>query len=220
MICQLYLITPPRLDPVAFKTDLINALDGGAVAAVQLRIKAEDGGPPDREEVRRAAEILMPVVQERDVAFIINDDVELAAEIGADGVHIGQKDMSLVEARIIMGKDAMIGMTCHASRHLAMDAAEAGADYVAFGAFFPSTTKKSKHHPEPEILEIWSNTTNVPCVAIGGITHDNCAALIRSGANFIAVVSAVWDYKDGAGEAVRRFQDILQANQVESPEQD
>lgn len=205
MTCRLYLITPPALEPDSFRLRLIEALEGGDVACVQLRLKSADGAPAPRDQVRAAARILMPEAQKRDVAFLINDDAELAAELGADGVHVGQDDLSAQAARAIVGKDAIVGVTCHDSRHLAMEAAEAGADYVAFGAFFPTATKDAKTSADPEILEIWSTMTTVPCVAIGGITLDNCQALIDAGADFLAVVSAVWDNPHGPGEAVAAF---------------
>ena len=211
MTCRLYLITPPRFDVAAFRPLLIDALDGGDVACVQLRLKADDGGPADVEDVRAAAHELMPLVQDRDVAFLINDDAHLAAELGADGVHVGQDDMPVKKARAIVGPDAIVGATCHESRHLAMIAAEQGADYVAFGAFFPTATKAAKGAPDPEILEIWSTFTTVPSVAIGGITVENCAPLIEAGAVFLAVVSAVWDHADGPGAAVRAFNDRIRA---------
>jgi thiamine-phosphate pyrophosphorylase len=209
MTCRLYLITPPAVNPETFRPRFVEALEGGDVACVQLRLKAADGGPADREAVRAAARILMPEAQKRDVAFIINDDAELAAELGADGVHVGQDDLSAQAARAIVGKDAIVGVTCHNSRHLAMEAAEAGADYVAFGAFFPTQTKAAKTQADLETLEIWSTMTTVPCVAIGGITLDNCEPLIAAGADFIAVVAAVWDHPEGPGAAVKAFNAIL-----------
>ncbi len=209
MTCSLYLITPPTFDPVAFRTVLIEALDAGPVACVQLRLKAADGGPAPKDLVRAAAKVLMDDVQSRDVAFIINDDAELAAELGADGVHVGQDDLGARAARAIVGPDAIVGVTCHDSRHLAMEAAEAGADYVAFGAFFPTGTKTPKALASPEILNVWSTTTNVPCVAIGGITLDNAQTLINAGAEFLAVVSAVWDASDGPAQAVRAFNALM-----------
>lgn len=205
MTCRLYLITPPQFDPQAFRPKLAEALDAGDIACVQLRLKSADGAPAPRDEVRAAARVLMDDVQSRDVAFVINDDAELAAELGADGVHVGQDDLPVKAARAIVGPDAIVGATCHDSRHLAMSAAEAGADYVAFGAFFPTATKDAKTQANPEILEAWATFTNVPCVAIGGITVDNCSVLIEAGADFIAVVSAVWEHPDGPGAAVRAF---------------
>lgn len=209
MTCQLYLITPSTLDAQAFRPLLIEALQAGNVACVQLRLKQPDGSPAPRDVVRETATVLMPEVQNRDVAFLINDDPELAKELGADGVHVGQDDMSVKDARAIVGSDAIVGATCHDSRHLAMDAAGDGADYVAFGAFFPTSTKAAKTRPDPEILEIWSSVTNVPCVAIGGITLDNCDVVIDAGADFIAVVSAIWDHPDGPGAAVRAFNERI-----------
>jgi thiamine-phosphate pyrophosphorylase len=203
--CRLYLITPPKFEPDVFKDNLAAALDAGDVACVQLRLKGAE-----RDDILRAAEILAPVAQDRDVAFIMNDDPDLAAESGCDGVHIGQKDATYEDARAALGPDAIVGVTCHDQRHLAIDAADKGADYVAFGAFFPTTTKKAKYHPEPEIVDTWSSMTTVPCVAIGGITQANCAPLIKAGADFLAVVSAVWDYGSGPAEAVKAFNKVIE----------
>lgn len=202
--CRLYLITPPALDPAPFRDRLAEALDAGDVACVQLRLKdASD------DEIRRAADALRPLAQQRDVAFLMNDRPDLAAETGCDGVHVGQEDVTYAEARRIVGRDAIVGVTCHNSRHLAMVAAEQGADYVAFGAFFPTGTKAPKTRAEPEILTWWSELMEVPCVAIGGITVENCRVLVEAGADFIAVVSAVWDHAEGPGAAVRAFNDVI-----------
>lgn len=205
MTCRLYLITPPVLPNLdVFVGALAAALDAGDVAALQVRLK----GAGD-EEVIRAVERLMPVAQARGVAVILNDRPDLARRLGCDGVHVGQSDASVVEARRIMGADAMIGVTCHDSRHLAMEAAEAGADYVAFGAFFPTMTKETAHRPDPDILTIWQETMETPCVAIGGITLENAKELIRAGADFLAVSAGVWSHGDGPGEATRRFNDLM-----------
>jgi len=202
--CRLYLITPPKLDPSAFRDTLAEALDAGDVACLQLRLKdASDDG------IRRAADLLRPVAQDRDVAFIMNDRPDLAAETGCDGVHVGQEDVTYHEARRIVGDGAIVGVTCHNSRHLAMEAAEQGADYVAFGAFFATGTKAPKTRAEPEILTWWSDIMKVPCVAIGGITVDNAAVLVEAGADFLAVVAGVWDYKDGPAAAVRAFNEVI-----------
>ncbi len=202
--CQLYLVTPPALEPAAFAERLKAALDAGPVACLQLRLK----DAPD-DAVRRAAEILMPVCHRHDVAFLVNDRPDLARELGADGVHIGQEDAGYAEARALVGDDATVGVTCHNSLHLAMEAAEAGADYVAFGAFFPTRTKAPKSQATPETLERWSAATVVPCVAIGGIAVENCPPLVRAGADFLAVVGGVWDHTDGPAAAVRAFAVIL-----------
>jgi thiamine-phosphate pyrophosphorylase len=195
--CQLYLITPPRLDPAAFAGVLSAALDAGVVAAVQLRLKAADDG-----EVMRAAAVIRPLCHDRDVAFILNDRPDLALAAGADGVHIGQSDASYEEARRTLGPDAIVGVTCHQSRDLALEAAEVGADYVAFGAFFPTATKAATTRADPEILRWWSDFVTVPAVAIGGITVANCAPLVAAGADFLAVVAGVWDYQGGPAAAV------------------
>ena len=202
--CRLYLITPPKLEPKSFADMLKRALGAGDVACVQLRLKdvADD-------EVRRATNILMPIVQNAGVAFILNDRPDLAAELGADGVHIGQDDASYGEARRALGPDRIVGVTCHDSRHLAIEASEAGADYVAFGAFFPTQTKEPKSRAEIELLQWWSELMVVPCVAIGGITVDNAKPLIEAGADFIAVAAGVWDYPQGPAEAIVAFNKLF-----------
>jgi len=198
-LCRLYLITPSRLDDLAgFGRVLAAALDAGDVAALQIRLK--DVGD---DIVSAAVDALTPIAQARDVAVILNDRPDLAAKLGCDGVHIGQDDAPYAEARRLMGKDRMVGVTCHDSRHLAMEAAEAGADYVAFGAFFPTATKDAIGHPEPEILTIWQQVMQVPCVAIGGIQVDNAAGLAAAGADFLAVSAGVWSYAEGPAAAVK-----------------
>lgn len=211
--CRLYLITPPRIEPAGFAETLAAALDAGDVAAVQLRLK-----DCRRDEILRAAETLVPVAQSRDVAFIMNDDPLLAAEAGCDGVHVGQEDASYGEARDIVGDRAIVGVTCHGSIDLAINAAEAGADYVSFGAFFPTDTKDAKGHPEIDIIETWNLATTVPSVAIGGITPGNCGALVRGGADFLAVVSAVWNHADGPAAAVRAFIEAIERAEAERRE--
>jgi thiamine-phosphate pyrophosphorylase len=199
--CRLYLITPPALpDLDAFAGQLEAALAAGDVAALQIRLK----DAPDAE-IARAVQALKPLAHARDVAVILNDRPDLARELGCDGVHVGRSDPSVAEARKIMGPQAMIGATCHDSRHLAMEAAEAGADYVAFGAFFPTATKETVHQPEPEVLTIWQETMQTPCVAIGGITPENCRGLVAAGADFLAVSAGVWSHPGGPAEAVRAF---------------
>jgi thiamine-phosphate pyrophosphorylase len=204
-LCRLYLITPPRLDDLAgFGRALAHALDAGDVAALQIRIK----DAPD-DVIAAAVDALSPIALARGVAVILNDRPDLAAKLGCDGVHIGQDDPPYAEARRLMGPGAMIGVTCHDSRHLAMEAAEAGADYVAFGAFFPSGTKAAKHRAQPELLRDWSDTTVVPCVAIGGITQENCGPLVEAGADFLAVIGAIWSYPRGPRAAVSEFNDVF-----------
>ncbi len=197
--CQLYLVTPPALAPARFRDTLAAALDAGPVAAVQLRLKdwTED-------DLLRAIDLLRPVAQERDVAFLLNDRPDLAARSGCDGAHVGQADMAVAEARRVL-KDGMLGVTCHGSRDLAMVAGEAGADYVAFGAFHPSATKEPPEMADPDILRWWSEMMEVPCVAIGGITAANCGPLVEAGADFIAVSAGVWGHPDGPAAAVREL---------------
>lgn len=201
--CQLYLISP--LDVGGdFPDRLTEAFDAGPVAAFQFRVKALE-----QHEAARLAEPLQAICAARDVAFIVNDDIALAKRLGADGVHLGQDDGDPREARRELGPQAQIGITCHASRHMAMEAGEAGADYVAFGAFFPTTTKTVEHHAEPEILEWWQGMFELPCVAIGGITVDNARTLVEAGADFLAVSSGVWSHPEGPGAAVRAFSALL-----------
>ena len=201
--CQLYLISP--LDVGGdFPAKLEEALSAAPVAAFQFRVK-----DVDQHEAAQLAAPLQAICAEHDVAFIVNDDMALAKRIGADGVHLGQGDGDPREARRLLGPDAQIGVTCHASRHLAMDAGEAGADYVAFGAFFPTATKAVEHRAEPDILSWWQGVFELPCVAIGGITPGNGRALVEAGADFLAVSGAVWANPEGPAAAVRAFDAIL-----------
>ena len=200
--CRLYLITPSRLDDLAaFGRTLAHALDAGDVAALQIRLKDQSD-----EVIAAAVDALSPIAQARGVAVILNDRPDLAAKLGCDGVHVGQSDTPLAEARKIMGKEAMIGVTCHDSRHLAMEAAEGGADYVAFGAFFPTTTKEAATHAEPEILTIWQEFMETPCVAIGGINAQNAEVLAKAGADFLAVSAGVWAHPEGPEAAVKAIE--------------
>jgi len=197
--CRLYLISPPRLSAANFLGPLKEALKGGDVASFQLRLK--DIGD---EEIRRAVDTLRPVVQAAGAAFILNDRPDLAAELGCDGVHVGQEDASYAQARRLL-PGGIVGVTCHDSRHLAMEAGEAGADYVAFGAFFPTQTKEPKTKADIELLRWWSEMMVVPCVAIGGITVHNAPILVDAGADFLAVSAGVWEHPDGPQGAVRQF---------------
>ncbi len=199
--CQLYLVSP--LDVTGtFPDRLARALDAGAVAAFQFRVK-----DVDQHTAARLAEPLQRICADREVAFIVNDSTSLAKRLGADGVHLGQEDGDPREARVALGPTAQIGVTCHDSRHLAMEAGEAGADYVAFGSFYPTTTKQVEHHPDPVILSWWHALFELPSVAIGGITPDNAAPLIAAGADFIAASHAVWGGDEAA--AIRAFDAVL-----------
>lgn len=202
--CQLYLVSPLDVGG-AFPDRLAEALDAGPVAAFQLRLKGVD-----QHDSARLAEPLQAICAAREVAFIVNDSIALAKRIGADGVHLGQGDGDPREARALLGPAAQIGVTVHDSRHLAMDAGEAGADYVAFGAFFPTLTKEVRHHPDPSILSWWATLFEIPSVAIGGITPGNGRILVEAGADFLAVCSAVWSHEHGPAAAVKAFSTVLE----------
>lgn len=201
--CQLYLISPPAIE-TGFADSLAAAFDGGKVAAFQLRLKGLDD-----DAIARAAEPIQKLCAEREIAFIINDSIALAKRLGADGVHLGQGDGDPREARKLLGPSVQIGVTCHDSRHLAMEAGEAGADYVAFGAFYPTATKETHHRPDPSILGWWTALFELPCVAIGGITADNAAPLVQAGADFLAVSGAVWNHALGPQAGVAAFAGAL-----------
>jgi thiamine-phosphate pyrophosphorylase len=203
--CRLYLISPPRIAPTDFSGVLKDALKGGDVASFQLRLKHVSD-----DEIRRAADVLRPIVQAAGAAFILNDRPDLAAELGCDGVHIGQEDAGYAEARAAL-PSGIVGVTCHDSRHLAMEAGEAGADYVAFGAFFPTATKEPKTIADIELLRWWAESMVVPVVAIGGITVANAPALVGAGADFLAVAGGVWEHGDGPEAAVREFNALFAA---------
>jgi thiamine-phosphate pyrophosphorylase len=200
---QLYLVSP--LDVGGdFPQRLEAALSGGPVAAFQYRVKNLD-----QHEAARLAAPLLDICRARDVAFLVNDDMGLAKRLGADGVHLGQGDGDPRDARALLGPAAQIGITCHDSRHLAMEAGEAGADYVAFGAFYPTATKETTHRPDPSILSWWSRLFEIPCVAIGGVNAQNGRFLVEAGADFLAVSSAVWSHPQGPAAAVAAFQTVL-----------
>ncbi len=199
--CRLYLVTPPTIQDVAdFARAVAAAVAAGDVGALQIRLKSASDF-----EIETAVRRLAPICRAAGVALILNDRPALAAALDCDGVHVGQSDMPLAEARRVVGRERIIGVTCHDSRHLAMEAAEGGADYVAFGAFFPTATKQTTTRADPEVLEIWQQTMLIPCVAIGGITPETCGPLVTDGADFIAVSAAVWEHPGGPAEAVRAF---------------
>lgn len=202
--CRLYLITPPRFELPAFTNQLASALDAGDVAAVQLRLKDADD-----TTWKRAIDALRPVAQSRGVAFLLNDRADLVRATGCDGAHVGQDDMPARAARAVLGPELTLGVTCHASRDLAMQAGEDGADYVAFGAFYPSGTKEVTRLADPEILRWWSELMELPCCAIGGITAENCAPLVQAGADFLAVVGSVWNHPDGPAAGVRALNEAI-----------
>ena len=207
--CSLYLVSPPSISLADFLPQAEEAFAAGAVKSFQLRLK-ETGDA----QILEAAREILPLCRQHDIAFILNDRVDLVAACGADGVHLGQEDMAPDAARKMLGSDSVIGVSCHASRDMAIEAAAAGADYVAFGAFYTTQSKPKEKlekwgTPTPEILEFWSGATTIPCVAIGGITPKNCLPLIKAGADFIAVITSVWNHPQGAGAAVREFAVLL-----------
>lgn len=197
---RLYLISPPSVDISSFSHAIDEALSGGDVASFQLRLKAASDA-----DILRVGAALKPIVQRAGAAFILNDRPDLAAKLDADGVHVGQSDASYAEARAALGNDRIVGVTCHNSRDLAYEAAEAGADYVAFGAFYPTGTKQPDHWADPEILSIWQETATTPCVAIGGINIENAEPIVRAGADFLAVSAGVWAHPQGPRAAVEAF---------------
>ena len=200
--CKLYLISPQEVGG-SFPDRLKAALEPRLASAFQLRVK-----DVDEHQLARLAEPLQRICADADVAFIVNDSMALAKRICADGVHLGQSDGDVREARGLLGPSAQIGKTCHDNRHLAMEAGEAGADYVAFGAFYPTTTKPSNYRPDSSILTWWSTLFEIPCVAIGGITAANAQPLVDAGADFLAVCKAVWE-KDDVFAAVSAFAKLL-----------
>jgi thiamine-phosphate pyrophosphorylase len=206
---RLYLITPPRIDDVeAFVAILETCLSAGDVACLQLRLKTGDG-TIDTDATRAIGIAVTEMAQAYGVAVLVNDSPELAVELGADGVHVGWDDVPVETAREIVGKDMIVGATAKNSRHVAMQACEAGADYVAFGAFFPTGTKTDTVEASPDLLEIWQESMEVPCVAIGGITIENAEPLVVAGADFLAVSSSVWNHPKGAPVAVAEFNALL-----------
>lgn len=204
---RIYLITPPEFDLADMTKQLPAVLDAADVACVQLRLKDKT-----LEEWERAIEALMPICWERDIAFILNDRVDLAKRFSCDGVHIGKDDMTYTMARSILGKDKIIGVSCYASKDAAMDAAEEGADYVAFGAAFPSTTKENAAPVPLSVFEDWVIAVKTPCVAIGGITAQNCAPLVQIGVEFVAVIGQVWNHASGAVAGISELQKEIELN--------
>lgn len=188
----LYLLTPPKIDLAVFPDLLKSVLDTGAIDCLQLRLKDVSD-----DEIRKAIDVILPLCSDRDIPLILNDRPDIAKKSGVDGVHVGEEDASYAEARAIMGEEHIVGVSCYDSRHRAMELGEKGADYVAFGAFYPTQTKEAKTSVTPEIIEIWTTFTTVPCVAIGGITADNLGSIVEAGADFIAVTGGVWSHPDG-----------------------
>lgn len=204
--CRLYLITPPAIPDIGgFARAFDEAMATGDIACLQIRLKDQTGAAAPDDHIRELTRRIIGPAQNRGIAVLINDSPELAAALHADGVHIGQTDGSYVEARRIVGPSAIVGVTCHASRHLALEAAEAGADYVAFGAFYPTDTKAAAAHAEPDLLAWWQEMIETPCVAIGGVTLANARPLVEAGADFLAVSAGIWRHSQGPGAAIAGF---------------
>ena len=204
--CRLYIITPERLHPTTFASDLASALDAGDVAALQLRLK--NAGD---DIWKRAIDALRPVCRSRGVALLLNDRVDLVEATGCDGAHVGQEDMPAQEARQLMGAGRILGVTCKSSSDLALRAVADGADYVAFGAFFPSTSKQVTNLADPDILRRWSERQSLPSCAIGGITAGNLAPLVKAGANLLAIIGGVWSHPEGPAAGVRAINAAIKA---------
>lgn len=208
--CRLYLVTPPEVpDIAAFTHSLEEALDGGDVACLQIRLKSRDGVPAPDKHILALGRHIVPRAQDRGVAVLINDRPDLAVELGADGVHVGQNDMPYAQARKLVGPSGIIGVTCHNSRHLALEAGDAGADYIAFGAFHPTDTKDASTKAECDLLTWWQEMVEIPCIAIGGVTPENARPLVEAGADFLAVSAGVWKHAKGPGEAVLAFNTLF-----------
>lgn len=219
-ITRLYAITPPQITLSEFLPQVEEAFAAGDIACLQLRLKEASDA-----EIREAAKALKPICHAHEAAFIVNDSMEIAIELQADGVHLGQEDIQNTSVKALrqqLPKEMVLGITCHASSHLAMEAGEQGADYVAFGAFYPTTSKpKEKLEkwgvPDIELLEGWAQFSTLPCVAIGGITPQNCVPLVQAGADFIAAITGIWNHPQGAGAGVKAYNAAIQEALAAAP---
>jgi len=201
---QIYLISPPKVDPVNFCSSLEEVLKSGVISCFQLRLKDND----DKTIINISKKIL-PICKKYNIPFILNDRLDLVKTCNADGVHLGEDDGSIKKARKLLGYNSIIGASCYNSKHLAMEAAENGANYVAFGAFFETNTKDPKARAQIKIIKDWLFISNIPCVAIGGITPLNCKELIEVGVDHMAVISSIWDSKKDPIEVVKDFKNLL-----------
>lgn len=209
--CELYLLTPPSFSPLQFKPLLIEALEAGPIAAVQLRLTDVSD-----KEIRQAIDVLQPIVQDRDIAFILNDRPDLAKEYGCDGVHIEREDLATELARSQLGDDLQLGVSCYDSRDMAMKAGEKSADYISFGAFFPTISKETNIRAPIELLSWWAEMMELPVVAIGGITPENCKPLVKAGADFLAVIGTVWRHPEGPAQGVKSMLKAIEEAQQEA----
>ena len=203
-LTKLYLISPPDININEFIFSLDDVLNTGLVSCFQLRLKNVKD-----EDIIESAKALKPICNKYHVPFILNDRLDLVNKVEADGVHLGEDDDSILEARKLLGPKAIIGASCYNSKHLAMEAAEEGADYVAFGAFFATITKDPKTKADINIIKDWTLISNIPCVAIGGINSSNCKELVDAGVDFIAVVGSIWNKNDDPKSAINKFKSII-----------
>ena len=203
-LTKIYLITPPKIDEKLFFASLENVLSTKIVSCLQIRLKnVED------KNIIEICKIVRPICDNYKIPLIINDRLDLVKKCDADGVHLGQDDGSIKDARKYLGSNFIIGASCYNSKHIAMKAAENGADYVAFGAFFESKTKIPKVQVKTNIIEDWNFISNIPCVAIGGITPTNCKDLIKAGADHLAVIGSIWNSDKSPEKAIMDFKKIL-----------
>tara|TARA_Y100000590_G_scaffold456650_1_gene607663 strand:+ start:109 stop:723 length:615 start_codon:yes stop_codon:yes gene_type:complete len=186
----IYLISPKIIDNKHFYKNLNNILKTNKVKYFQLRLKKISDA-----KLIKISKKVRKIVKKNNVKFLINDKPSIAKMVGADGCHIGQKDMDLINARKILGRNKIIGVTCHNSKKLALRAKKYRANYVAFGSFFKSLTKKTAFRANLEILRWAQKKINMPCVAIGGINSSNYKKILLNGANFIACSNYVWKNK-------------------------
>ena len=203
-LTKLYLISPPNINANEFIFSLDDVLNTGLVSCFQLRLKNVKD-----EDIIESSKALKPICNKYHVPFILNDRLDLVNKVEADGVHLGEDDDSILEARKLLGPKAIIGASCYNSKHLAMEAAEEGADYVAFGAFFATITKDPKTKADINIIKDWTLISNIPCVAIGGINSSNCKELVDAGVDFIAVVGSIWNKNDDPKSAINKFKSII-----------
>lgn len=199
-MAQIYLISPPQIELKDFSLKLENALKTGFVPSFQLRLKNYSPS-----EIKKISQEIKKICDENNCLFLLNDFYEIALEVGASGVHVGIDDKKISQIRQNSPKNFVIGASCYDSKHLAMEAGEQGADYISFGAFFETQTKISRGKPTVEILNWASEILNLPIVAIGGINDKNCVELVKNGADFLAVISYVWQHPEGVEVAIKNL---------------
>ncbi len=202
----LYVITPPAIDLSLLEAGVSEiaaaASDLDRPLCIQLWL-----GDDRLDDLRRYAERLLPIARAADIAFLVNGDVALAASIDADGVHLNNPEAeAIAAARQMLADDTIVGVSCGGSRHAGMIAAESGADYVSFGPIYKTETKQRDADPAAsDAIEWWAGVMEVPCVAVGGLNAENAWEVAHSGADFLALVSSVWDHPGGAGEGLSRI---------------